>query len=126
MKGTRLWQDTGSPLIRGRSRRDRALLLDMLIGCLWGTAAGGALAMVLSGTPGVRIFAQLGLPVIVAGVVSAFAVALIPAFVGAAAGAYFGKKMGYLRPWVSSAAVSVIFALMVSAILAATNPSALR
>ncbi len=92
MKGTKLWQDTGSPLIAGRSRRQKSPWRE------WSLATLCAL--------GVSVAACYALGWVPLEVESAAALAwLVP---GAAAGAWLGvwlaRNMGWRRIWLVGAA----------------------
>lgn len=91
MKGTKLWQDTGSPLISGRSRRQRPIWQHWLLAALvsWVLVTAVALALI-QGWDLVQA-AQL------AGVIGVCALLVSGPF------AWFTTKMGWRRPWLPSA-----------------------
>ena len=107
MKGTRLWQAPGSPIIQGRSRTERPFWER------WLCAVLGAMAIVLLGAlalalrePGVELGAALS------GVALAY---LIPALPGAAAGAALGvwlsRTMGWRQHWLVGSFVGAVLAV---------------
>lgn len=98
MKGTRLYQRAHSPLIEGRSRRERPFARD------WGIAALVAVSVGLATV----VLWQFGeLPVI--DVVLAAVVPMLPgAAIGAALGVWLARGMGWSPIWVTGAVVGVV------------------
>ena len=96
MKGTKLWQSPGSPIIQGRSRRQRPFWQ------AW--ASGVAVSCVLVGFLGLAFSAQTGAAgLALTGLAGAFATAAA-AFPGAtvlaAMGAWFTRRIGTRQPWI--------------------------
>ena len=95
MKGTRLWQAPGSPIIQGRSRNERPFWEVWAIGALW---AEVAVLVIFIGW-------QLRVPgqTLVRSISAVFTGTLIPSLAGAMAGAALGtvlaRAMGWRRPW---------------------------
>ena len=95
MKGTKLWQAPGSPIIQGRSRTQRPFWE------VWAAGASGAEVVVIAlavawtlRTPG---------PTFVDAVAAVFAGMLIPSLpgsiLGAALGTLLARVMGSRHPW---------------------------
>jgi len=99
VKGTRLWSQPRSPLIQGRSRRERPFWAD------WGAAAVlGALAGAVAGA---TLLAPDG-----ADWVAALQAAAIPLVLGAAVGGAIGVQLaaafGWYPRWIGAAAIAAV------------------
>lgn len=114
VKGTRLWQEARSPLISGRSKRERPFWREVLGG--WTIAvllvALFAYVTTLSGSPGNVSVNGVEVPRALLALVGGSAFAVFPALVGSIAGAWLAKMMGWKRPWVSAAATGVLFGVL--------------
>ena len=104
MKGTKLWQSPGSPIIQGRSRRQRPFWQP------W--SSGIAVSCVLVGFFGLALSAETGaVGLALSGVAGAFATAAAAfpgAFVLAAVGVWFTRRIGTRQPWI----VATMFGLI--------------
>ena len=111
MKGTRLWQSTGSPLISGRSRWQRPFWQPWLLASLVSAVAVGA---------------WLGLeePQLAFGVLAG--VMLAAAFAGAAAGVWVSRLAGWGRSWIVGAGCGIALAAVALALTALPVFSAMR
>jgi hypothetical protein len=97
VKGTRLWQDAGSPLIRGRSRYERPFWHGWIGGALVAWIAFAAVEAVLFGLGkdgGVSYVTALVVPVL--GVVPGV-------LIGAGLGAWFAALSGLRSRWMGGA-----------------------
>jgi len=102
VKGTRLWQRAGSPLIQGRSRYARPFSTDWLRAGAAGIAAGALVSfgfLVVMGVDVPTAARAVWIPVI--------AVA-IPA---AALGVLIARRLGWRAPWRLGAGLSAILAI---------------
>ncbi len=102
MRGTKLWQDAGSPLIRGRSRAERSFSRDWMTATAVGFLAGCAVAaafLVYKGAPWETALRTVWLP------------ALPASFIGAAIGVPIARQFGWRRRWVTGAVVAVVLAV---------------
>jgi uncharacterized membrane protein YhaH (DUF805 family) len=109
VKGTRLWQNTGSPLISGRSRRERPFWWVWLGGTVVATVLAGAAAYLLFAAgvdDPVTALATLG-PAVVGG-----------AAAGAAALGWFARKMGWRRAWVAGAIAGTLLGVLAASFVA--------
>ncbi|TLM92025.1 MAG: hypothetical protein FDZ75_06010 [Actinobacteria bacterium] len=101
MKGTKLWQQAHSPLIQGRSRRERPFFTEWLLACVLSLLIGGLAVYLLRGQPGVPSESSQLLQVWV-----------IPGLAGAAIGAGFGvwlaEQMGWRPRWVTGLVAAVV------------------
>lgn len=116
MKGTKLFQRAGSPLIQGRSRRERPFWTEWLGGTMvalgvwalaslvWGLLDTGTFSGALSGALDVAEESVLG--------------ALVAGAVGSAIGVFAGRAWGLVKPWVAGAIVGGILGFGASAYLA--------
>ncbi len=99
MKGTKLWTEAGSPLIRGRSRAQTPLGRELLIawtlvaalaaGGVWwflGSKGGGGLA---------GLWPVIAAAVVLGGLLAWFAV-------------WMGRRMGLRSPWVAGVLVGAL------------------
>lgn len=114
MKGTRLWQKSGSPLISGRSRRERPFWQQVLLAWVCAVAVTVVLAVVLVemfdlSAPGAPVD---GLPTAASALVGSLAYAAVPSLVGSLFGVWLARNMGWRRPWVAGASVAVLAALL--------------
>lgn len=114
MKGTRLWQDTGSPLISGRSRRERPFWHQSLLAWVIGVAAVALFVLALGAgrdLPRTDI-PGMGVRGLGAVLVGSTAYAAVPSLIGGVFGVWLARKMGWRRPWVAGAAVAVLAGLL--------------
>jgi hypothetical protein len=113
VKGTKLWQAPGSPIIQGRSRTERPFWER------WLAAAVGAVALVFAvglllalREPGVALGAALS---------SVALTYLLPALPGAAVGAALGvwlsRTMGWRRHWLVGSVVGGVCAAVTIALI---------
>ena len=106
MKGTRLWQAPGSPIIQGRSRTARPFWEVWL----W----AGALAQAAVVLVGVALRLGQGDQTLVSAMSAVMLTVFLPALPGAVAGSALGvglsRSMGWRRPWVAGAAVGIALA----------------
>ncbi|NTW27982.1 MAG: hypothetical protein HGA39_01265 [Coriobacteriia bacterium] len=93
MKNTRLWQDPGSPLIRGRSKRRRILWPSWF--AAWLLAALGSAMLMRFWLDWRLSFPSVGL-------------AILGAAVGAALGVWLSKFMGDRAMWVLGTVLGVV------------------
>jgi len=106
VKGTKLWQAPGSPIIQGRSRTEKPFWER------WLAAALGAEALVFA----VAVLLALREPDVALGaILSSVALTyLVPAIPGAAAGAALGvwlsRTMGWRRHWLVGSVVGAVLA----------------
>ena len=102
MKGTQLWQEAGSPIIRGRSRRLRPFWQPWL--------TGSAVALVAIGlVMAPRVIAQGTLAMGRLGGSGTATVAAVPgALLGAALGAWIARGAGWRGAWAYSAIGGVV------------------
>lgn len=113
MKGTRLWQDTGSPLISGRSRRERPFWHQVLVGWIAAVVAVAGIAVAVEEVGGSRLIAVSGgLPVTLQLLIGAFAYASVPGAIGSVCGVWLARNMGWHRPWLFGAAIGVLGGLV--------------
>jgi hypothetical protein len=107
VKGTKLWQDPGSPIIQGQSRRARPAWNDWLPAWLLSTAAVVALALLLK-----------------FGVTPLWALVLGPlgALVGAIAGVLVARSMGWRPAWIAGALLGVVLGAAAIALGATVLP----
>ncbi len=113
VKGTRLWQAPGSPIIQGRSRTERPFWER------WLGAAFGAMAIVFIGAlllalrePGVAFGSALS------GVALTFLLPALPgAAVGAALGVWLSRTMGWRRHWLVGSIVGATLAVATIAVI---------
>ena len=110
MKGTRLWNQPRSPLIQGRSRRERPFWADWLAAVVVGIAVGAFVAGTLLAPAGVTFVAALA---------SAAVWVVLGAAVGAAGGVWVAIGFGWHPRWVSGAIVSGILAVAAAWVLGA-------
>lgn len=107
MKGTRLWKPAGSPLIQGRSRRERSFLLDAAIGFV--------LAVIVA--VGVQALASLG---DTDSLQTLLGWALVPVAAGSAVGSLVGvlvaSGFGWYPRWVSGAIIGALAAFGASSL----------
>jgi hypothetical protein len=80
VKGTKLWQGTGSPLIEGRSRQVKPFWQPWLVAALLATATSTLVAWLWLHTLPLVVFAACSV-------------------VAAALGVWFGRKVGSRRSW---------------------------
>ena len=104
MKGTRLWQAPGSPIIQGRSRTLRPFWEVWAVGAAGAEVTLIAVVTVLSlRVPGHTFWHALG---------SAFLTALIPSLpgcmLGAALGVWVARTMGWQRAWLVGLALGLL------------------
>lgn len=92
MKGTRLYKPAGSPLIQGRSRRERPFAADVFSAVLFVVAAGTGIAYLVWG-------AALMRPVVWFSTVIGWL--LICGAVGGCAGVWIAKHFGWHPRWVA-------------------------
>ncbi|HSK48383.1 MAG TPA: hypothetical protein VLA05_10345 [Coriobacteriia bacterium] len=109
MKGTRLWQNTGSALISGYSRRQKPFWRDWLVAAAVGfvvASVGFVLWGMLQGSDPS----------------SAARVAWVPAFIGCTVGAvpgvWIAGKFGLVRRWPTGAICGVVLSLGTAWLLA--------
>ncbi|NTU70226.1 MAG: hypothetical protein HGB10_00130 [Coriobacteriia bacterium] len=113
MKGTRLWQAPGSPIIQGRSRNARPFWEPWLLGACVALAviAVGGLAIAMR-EPGTALGDVLG--------AVAFNL-LVPAIPGAAIGSAGGiaaaRGMGWRPDWIAGGIAGVAAAVVVVAVV---------
>ncbi len=105
MKGTKLWNQPRSPLIQGRSRRERPFWADWLAAVSVGVVVG----VVVGGT----LLAPDGVTFLTAAI-SAAAGAVLGAAVGAAAGVWLASGFGWHPRWLSGAIASGVLAVVVT------------
>jgi len=113
VKGTRLWQAPGSPIIQGRSRTERPFWERWLAGAISAEAIVLLVAVVWAfREPGAAFGAVVG---------SVLLTFLLPAMPGCAAGAALGvwisRSMGWRRDWVAGAVLGAILATATVAVL---------
>lgn len=89
MRGTRLWTEAGSPLIRGRSRRERSFLRDWLLASTLAVVLSAALVQFALRSGQGLATGNAILSVVVGGVV------LSAPFV------WLLRRMGWLRAWLT-------------------------
>lgn len=114
MKGTKLWQETRSPLISGRSRSARPFGSDVGASCV-ATAAGWGIVLAAIGLARGDLagpFASLGLSVVLAPAVGGL--------VGCTTGVWFLRAWGTRRPWLGGAAVGLVLGAAAAAISVGT------
>lgn len=115
MKGTRLYQRAHSPLIEGRSRRERPLSYEWASG----------LALALGVTVALYALTQSA-PLSLMGDAAFWKATIAPVLVGAALGAWLGallaRQMGWRPPWTTGA----ITALVLEAVFYAAGAAFLR
>lgn len=102
MKGTRLWQDTGSPLISGHSRRQRPFWRDWMQATAVGFAAGTAVLVAIAAMRGEDLLAAA---------TSVWLPALVSAALGALPAVWFAGRLGSVRRWVAGAISASVFAV---------------
>lgn len=110
MKGTRLWQNTGSPLISGRSRRERPFLQQALAAWLLAVSVMVAFMILLAeglGMPAMQI-PDGGISGTVTSVAGGFAYAAVPTLIGSLFGVWLARNMGWRRPWIAGAGSAVL------------------
>ena len=99
MKGTRLWQATGSPLIQGRSAHVRPF---------WQPWSGGAIASALLYAGGYALYAHatnaLAIP---------WAYVVPGCVVGAAPGVWVARRMGASNAWIAGVAGGLVGSFLV-------------
>jgi hypothetical protein len=102
VKGTRLWNQPRSPLIQGRSRRERPFWADWLAAVSIGVVVGAVVAGTLLAPAGVAFLTA----------VTSAAARIVPgAAVGAAGGVWVASGFGWHPRWVSGAIASAIVAV---------------
>jgi hypothetical protein len=103
VKGTRLWNAPRSPLIEGRSRRQTTFTIDWIRGSVVGFLLGAALASLFFADKGASLRVLTSL-------------VLIPASIGAVAGAGLGVRMaagfGWHPRWVSGGVAGALVSLV--------------
>jgi len=101
VKGTRLWQAPGSPIIQGRSRTARPFWEVWLAGAVW-----AQVVVLVSATawelrsPGLGVFAALDRVLL-----SMLIPSLAGCLLGSALGVLVGRAMGWRRLWLAGALV---------------------
>ena len=108
MKGTRLWNQPRSPLIQGRSRRERPFWTDWLAAVSVGVVVG----VLVAGT----VLAPAGVTLLNA-VTAAAASIVLGAALGAAGGVWVASGFGWHPRWVSGAIASGILAVVATWVL---------
>lgn len=98
MKGTRLWQAPGSPIIQGHSRRQRPFWQPWLLASLVAGVAVGAWLAFMAPRAGVGVLGA----VLFAGVL-----------VGAAGGVWLSRQAGWSSSWIVGAAFGIAVAAAV-------------
>jgi len=121
LRGTKLWQDTGSPLISGRSRREKPFWRDVLLGGTLALAGSALLGYLFAANTAQVSLYGIELDDRWTGALSALGLAAVPTFVGALAGAFLARKLGVVRPWVAATATGFVFGLAAWALLSAAN-----
>jgi len=109
LKGTKLWQDTGSALISGYSRHRRPFWRD------WLTAAAAAFAGAFLVVVAIALFNGTD-PLVAARL--AWIPALAGALIGAAPGVWLAGKLGSLKRWQLGAVVGLIFGVVLAFVFA--------
>jgi len=102
VKGTRLWKPAGSPLIQGRSRRERPFAFDWLVGALLGFLVGFA------GVVGVMVYTGTDLET---SLVTVWLPALLSAVAVAALGVSAGRRFGWHPRWIAAALMATLVVL---------------
>ena len=113
MKGTKLWQAPGSPIIQGRSRTARPFWEVWLAGAVW--AQIGLLAVATAWelrSPGLGVFAALE-RVALAMLLPSMAGCLL----GSAFGVLVGRTMGWRRAWLSGAVAGAFAGWLLTLVL---------
>ncbi len=109
MKGTKLWQAAGSPIIQGRSRRQRPSWQQWLPA--WAISAVAAIALVYLA------------PSVAGGSRWSILGGVFGALVGAFSGVEVTRAMGWRFPLLWGVIVGVVVATLLFALLAALLPS---
>ena len=104
MKGTKLWQAPGSPIIQGRSRNQRPFWQAWAAGLAVSCATVAFAGLALSAEAGTRGLVASGL----AGVLATAAAAFPGATVLSAVGTWFTRRIGTRRPWIVSTLFGVV------------------
>jgi hypothetical protein len=113
VKGTRLWQAPGSPIIQGRSRNERSFWEAWAMGA----ASAEVLVIVLLTawalrTPGMAFFGAVG---------AVFVTVLLPSLagcmLGSAAGTAFARVVGWRRAWVAGLVLGVVLGIIAAQVL---------
>lgn len=119
MRGTRLWQRASSPLIEGRSRRERAFSADWFVGAALGWLGVLALALLLSAVRGastagvyVGVAVELGLPL------------ALGAAAGSLGGVWLARQMGWRPSWLSGLIGAGVLALVAWVVFVVTTRGA--
>lgn len=101
MKGTKLWVEAGSPLIQGRSRRERPFWRDWLLACAGAILMGGGAALA------VLVYKDAGVET----ALRAVALPVVPcAAMGGALGVWGSGLFGSSRRWLAGAITGAVLA----------------
>ena len=108
VKGTRLWQAPGSPIIQGRSRTERPFWERWLKG-----VAGAELLVFVGATLVALRAADLSLGrALVSAAFSAMLLALPGCLAGAAIGVWVSRTMGWRRHWMVGAVAGAVLGFL--------------
>ncbi len=99
LKGTRLWKPAGSPLIQGRSRRERPFVFDWISGSVVGFLVGCAIVIAVSAARGTDVVTALQ---------STWPPAVPAAAGGSAMGVSLGRHFGWHPRWIAGATVGAL------------------
>lgn len=101
MKGTKLWHQAGSPLIQGRSQRERPFVTDLAIALVIAFAAAlGGWMLVLTGR-GVLVLDALSFAALPAAA---------GALLGASTGVWLASGFGWHPRWIAGVALGAVLA----------------
>lgn len=114
VKGTRLWQEARSPLISGRSKRERPFWSEFLGGWVVSLLVVDLVtyAMTVSSVPGAKVVAGVRVSGALLALLGTTARAALPAMPGALFGCWVARRMGWSRPWISGAVTGVLFGMV--------------
>lgn len=101
MKGTKLWQAPRSPLISGRSRRERSFSRDWTV--------GSVLAGFIAAGIGVAVLLPKGVNTIDDGLIL-LGVVIVAAAAGCAPAVWIARQVGWRPPWVAGSIGGALFA----------------
>jgi hypothetical protein len=106
LKGTRLWQAPGSPIIQGRSRTERPFWEGWISGALLAEAiVAGVAALVAFRVPGTSLETAVG-----PGFWQVLLAAIPGCLAGAALGTWLSRSMGWRRPLLAGALAGALIA----------------
>lgn len=104
VKGTKLWQSPGSPIIQGRSRTQRPFWQAWSVGLAASCVCVAVLGFLLSAEAGAAGYVASGF----AGVLATAAAAFPGATLLSAVGTWFSRRIGTRKPWVVATAFGIV------------------